>query len=87
LVINNVGTYLTVCLFRVPLEYLITKPPVPTKRTTVSLIKVRTCNALLRKLLVCIRSSIKSVLRYKFLILDACHVNTPYLREHGFDDP
>jgi hypothetical protein len=30
---------------------------------------------------------LKSVLRYKFLILDTCHPDTPYLREQGCEDP
>jgi len=38
------------------IEYLIKKPPVPTKRAIISSIKVKSCNALLRKLLVCIHS-------------------------------
>jgi len=44
----------------------ITKHPVPTKRATVILIKVKSCNALLRMLLVCIRGHLKSDLRYNF---------------------
>jgi hypothetical protein len=46
------------------------KPPVPTMRGTVSLIKVKLCNSLLRMPFVCIRSYLKSVLRHTFLILD-----------------
>jgi hypothetical protein len=57
------------------------------KRATVSLIKVKSCNALLRMLLVCIRSYLKSVLRHKFLILDTHHPDTIYLREQGCEDP
>ena len=34
------------------LEYLIKKPPVPTQQTTVSLININSCNALLRLLMV-----------------------------------
>jgi hypothetical protein len=37
-------------------------------------------------LLVCIRSYLKSVLRYKFLILDTYHPDTLYLREQGCED-
>jgi hypothetical protein len=55
------------------LEYLIKKPPLSTKLATISLIKVKSCSALLRMLLVCIRSYLKSLLRYKFLILDTYH--------------
>ena len=46
------------------------------KRPTVILIKVKSCNALLRMLLVFIRSYLKSVLRYKFLIMDTYHQDT-----------
>jgi hypothetical protein len=50
------------CVYVVwPLEYLIKKPPVPTKRATVSLITY---------VLACIRIYLKSVLRHKYLILD-----------------
>ena len=37
-------------------------------------------------LLVCIRSYLKSVLKYKFLILDA-YPDTLYLRQQGCEDP
>jgi hypothetical protein len=53
------------------------------RRATVSLIMVKSRNALLRVLLVYIRSYIKSVLRYIFLILDSYHPDTLYLREQG----
>jgi hypothetical protein len=43
--------------------------------------KVKSCNALLHKLLVCIRNYLKSVMRYKILILD-----TFPLREQGYED-
>ena len=59
----------------------------PRKRATVSLIKVKSCNALLRMLLLCFRSYLTSVLRYKFLILDTCHPDALYLREQGCEDP
>jgi len=36
---------------------------------------------------VCIRSYLKSVLRYTFLILDTCHLHMLYLREEGCEDP
>ena len=55
------------------------KLPVATKRATIILIKVKSCNALLRMLLVCTRSYLKSVLRYKFLILDTYHPDTIYV--------
>jgi hypothetical protein len=63
----------------------IKKASVPTKRVTVSLIKVKSRNALLRMLLVCIRSYPKSVLRYKFL-LGTCHPNTLHLHEQEYED-
>jgi len=44
------------------------------KRTT-SLIEVKSCNAMLRMLLVCISSFVKSVLRHGFLILGAYDIN------------
>jgi len=37
-------------------------------------------------LLVCVHSYLKSFLRYKFLILDTCHPETPYLHEQGCVD-
>jgi hypothetical protein len=55
------------------------KHPVPTKRATVFLIKVKSCNALLLMLLVCIRAYLKSVLRLKFLIVATYQPYTPYI--------
>jgi len=52
------------------------KLPVATKRATVSSIKVKSCNALLYMLLVCVGSYLKSVLRYKFLIWCIYHPDT-----------
>lgn len=43
-----------------------------------SVIKVKSCNALVCMLLVYIRIYPKSVLIYKFLILDTCHLDTSY---------
>jgi len=53
------------------------------KRVTILLIKVKTCNALLRMLLVYIYISIclNTVLRNKLLVVDAYHTDTLYLRE------
>jgi len=48
------------------------KPPIPTTRATVSLIKVKEHNAFLRTPCVCIRSYPKSILR-QYLILDTEH--------------
>jgi hypothetical protein len=66
---------LAMCLFRMAvimcnLECVIKEPPVPTKQGIFSLNKVKSCKVFLRKLLAYIRSYIKSVLRYKFLILN-----------------
>ena len=91
-----------------PLQYVINKPPVSTKRATViltlyllmwriwwapnnasrwqmgfnsafgGLIKVRSCSALLRVLLVRIRSHLKSFLRHKSLILGTYHPDCIY---------
>ena len=57
------------------------------KRVTVILIKVKSCKSLLLVLLVCIRSYIISVLRYKYLTLDTHHPNILYLREVRCEDP
>jgi hypothetical protein len=62
-----------------PLEYLIKKPPVPMKWATVILMKVKSCNALLHMVLICIYSHLKSVLRYKFLILDNHHLDNIFM--------
>jgi len=61
------------------LEYLIKKPPVPTKQGTFILIKVKSCNALLQMLLVGISVYLKWFLRYKFLILDIYHMDTIFM--------
>jgi hypothetical protein len=52
-----------------PLEYLIKKPPVPTKQAMIILIKVKSCNALLHVLLVCVCNYLKSVLQSKLLYI------------------
>jgi hypothetical protein len=59
----------------------------PRKRATVILIKVKSCNALLRMLPVCIRSYLRSVLSYKFLVLDTCHPDTLHIRKQGCEHP
>jgi len=46
------------------------------KRVTDVLVEVKTCSALLRLLLECIGSSLKSLLRYRFLILDTNRPDT-----------
>jgi hypothetical protein len=68
------------------LEYVLKKFSLPTKRATVILIKVKSCNALLRMLLACILRYLKHVLRYKFLILVTCHPDTLYSREQGCEN-
>jgi hypothetical protein len=58
------------------------KPPVPAKGTIFILFKVRSCQALLRTLLVCVHSYLK--IGYEILvvlIVDACHQHTLYSRE------
>ena len=84
---NIGGTSLSGDMFIWPLEPLIQNLPVLTKRTTVILITVKTRNALLPMLPVCISIALKSVTVHKFLILDPYHPNTLYLREQGCDDP
>jgi hypothetical protein len=69
-----------------PSEYIIKKQPTPTKRAKIILIKVESCSTLLRKSLVCIPSYLKSFPEYKFLILDAYHPYTLYLRQQGCED-
>ena len=76
------------CVYFVwPLENRIEKCPIRTKRGTVGFIKVKSCIALTRMLLVCIRSYLKSVLRYKFLILGTYHPYTLTLLEQGCEVP
>jgi len=65
---------------------IIKKRTVPTKRATVCWNNVKSWNALLRILPVCIHSCLKSVLRYKFLILHTV-IRTLYLREEGYEGP
>jgi hypothetical protein len=62
------------------MSYLIKTLPVPMNRVTVSLIKVAACSAFLPMLLVCILSYLKSVLRYKFLVLDPYYPHTTLAR-------
>ena len=56
------------------------------KQVAVSLIKVKSSNALLSMLMVCTHSYLKQVVRYKFLILDTYH-QAHYLHEQGCKDP
>jgi len=59
------------------------KTPCIHEAATISLITVKSCNALLLIILICIPSYLKSVLRYKFLILDTYRPDILYLREEG----
>jgi hypothetical protein len=70
-----------------PLEYLIQILPVPKKRVTVILTKLRSCNDLLRMLLLYeyISFYLKSVLIYKLLILDTYYLSL-YLRGQGWEN-
>jgi hypothetical protein len=69
------------------------KPPVPTKQATVRLIKVKSRNALLRMVLLSVGGYLKSVLRYKFLILNTYHPDTGWdtsigiATRYGLDGP
>ena len=69
-------------LFIRPLEHLIKKSPVPTKRAPIILNEINSSNSL-RMLLVCTSIYLKSVLRYKFLIFDTYHPDTLHMREQG----
>jgi hypothetical protein len=68
-------------------EYIIRKLPVPTKRATVILIKIKSTNALLRMLLECISIYLKNSYEIWFLILDTHHPDALCLHEHGCEDP
>ena len=76
-------------LFVIGSVYLIWKLLVHLKEVTFILIKVKSCSAMLHKLLVCILTYLKSVWGYKFLILDTYQLDTLYLceqdvRVHGY---
>ena len=53
---------------------------------TIILIKVKSCNALLHLLLLCIGIYLKSVLIYKFYMLDTCRLGTLYYCQQGCED-
>jgi hypothetical protein len=57
------------------------------KQATILLIKAKSYYALLRMLLACIRSHLKSVLRNKFSIFDTYHPDTVSLLEKEGEDP
>jgi hypothetical protein len=77
---------MAISLFRITVG-IIKRLYVPTKRAIIIFIKVKSRNALLPVLLVCSRSLLKSVLRYKLLILDTCRPDKLYLREQRYEDP
>lgn len=49
--------------------------------------KVKSCNAFKRMLLVSVRSYLKSVLIYKYLFLDTSDPDTIYYREQTCEEP
>jgi hypothetical protein len=55
------------------------KPSAPTKRKTVTLVKVKSCNVLLFVLLICILKDPQSILSYKFLISDTYQPDTVFM--------
>ena len=66
---------------------LIKKHPVPTKRASVRLIKVKSCDELLRMLLMCVAAvCLRSVMRFFFLFWIPVF-RALYLRERGCEDP
>jgi hypothetical protein len=67
------------------LEYLIKKTLYP-RNEGQSAIKLKSRNALLRMLLARILNYLKSVPRYRFLILDTIHPDTLYIRQQGCAD-
>lgn len=70
---------MVICSFRLTVGLsTFKKNPVPTKRATIILTKVKSCTALLRMLLVYISIYLQLVLKYKFLMLDTCHSGTQY---------
>ena len=69
---------LTYVYFVWSLEYQIKKLPVSTKRVTISFIKVKSFDALLCKLLVCIIICRTPGLTHTFLIMGTCYPDTLY---------
>jgi len=63
------------CLFRMTVR-ISNRATSSTNEAGNNQFKVKSCYALLCKQLLCIRSYLKSVLRYKFLILDTHHPDT-----------
>jgi hypothetical protein len=61
-------------------------PPYPRSQRQ-SVIKVKSCNALLRMLLACSCSYLKLVLRYKFLIFNTYHPDALHVHEQGCEGP
>jgi hypothetical protein len=75
------------CLFHMIVRKCNKETPCTHDASTVILIKFQSCSASLRVLLVCVRSYLKSVLSYRFLILDTCLPGILFLREQGCEDP
>jgi len=77
------------CLFRLSVRVfnVINKHPVPTKRVTIILIKVKSCKPLLRVPPVCIIVYLKLVTRYRLLIFDNYHPDSLHLRQEGCVNP
>jgi hypothetical protein len=73
---------LAIYLFRITVR-IPNEDPSSTHKASASLINVNSCTALLRMLPVCIRSYLKSVLKYKFLILDTYYPDTIYMSKDG----
>ena len=78
--------WLAMCYFVWYLEYIWLRNSLYPQNKRQSVIKVKSCNALLRTLFVYIRSYLKSVLRYTFLILDTYHPDNIYLRVQWCED-
>jgi len=67
-------------------EYPTKKPHVPTKRETVTSIRVKSSNVLLCILLVCILSYLKLFLKYKFLTFHAYYPDNLHFRKQGCEN-
>jgi hypothetical protein len=86
LIFCNLKWYLPDYQTSVYFSFWTTQLSVPTKREIIILVKVKSCNASLRMLPIYISIYLKSVLRYKFLILVSHHPDCVYLRELGCED-
>jgi len=75
-----------ICYFVRSLEYMCFRKTRYPQNEQQSVTKVKSRNTLLPVILLYIRNYLKSVLRYKFLILDTCHPDTLYIREQGCEE-